>query len=561
VGLSTLSDSFWNAGTVLGSLLTGYNFAPSLDAQLGNWAGGVKLGGIGVGTLDWRGTGLASIKPEVVGPIAATSFSGFDGGLPLSLGLDDRSLLNRVEAAARVRRMTINVSEPRLLDLEPQYRTEGNAVVYGSAGSTRAFGDITASRYVLSDVPMFPSIYGPMVAAWDQIGTGFIGVPIADGRYHFMEAPEGYNVPSRALTQALDLAAGTWDALKALPGAVADAALAVPDGYRLLANQLFGNGERIETWSHLARESQAGRITVQSLYQGVIDASPVGAFGHMLDGDYRAAGQSVVGIGVGLASGPALSRATSFLNRLPVLGHELPVARLLTQSALSMQRSVMWVGAQLNIAAGRFMAATGDGLATLKNIWAQGMENLAAPRTLNSQFGGLLIDLPDALVQTESAALRRIGQNNQAGSPWADLRRAYQQAQGQVDFAHIEADVKFKTNGQVKAKGGHFYNSPMIDIVPGTETVGANRVVRAQINILGPDGNWYPKNNSAGGISSLTPSDWSLAQAKGEMSQAWVNRTLDSLNRWQGISGGVTFRFNPPIGNVTQWRGFPLQIP
>ncbi|MFY7905983.1 MAG: EndoU domain-containing protein [Burkholderiaceae bacterium] len=170
----------------------------------------------------------------------------------------------------------------------------------------------------------------------------------------------------------------------------------------------------------------------------------------------------------------------------------------------------------------------------------------------------------ESVVAREAAALQRIGANNRTGTYWADLREAYQQSRGQIDFAHIEADVAFKANGQVKAAGGHFYNSPMIDIVQGTETVGSNGVVRAQVNLLGPDGNWYLKNNSAGGISSLTPSNWSTAQAKGEMSQAWLNRAQTS-NGWQGISSsGVKFQFNPPpVGHptITQWRGYPLQAP
>jgi hypothetical protein len=69
---------------------------------------------------------------------------------------------------------------------------------------------------------------------------------------------------------------------------------------------------------------------------------------------------------------------------------------------------------------------------------------------------------PSFLVQAETSALQRIAANNRAATPWADLRRAYQQARGQVDFAHIEADVRFKANGQLlKAHGRHFSTSPL----------------------------------------------------------------------------------------------------
>lgn len=69
---------------------------------------------------------------------------------------------------------------------------------------------------------------------------------------------------------------------------------------------------------------------------------------------------------------------------------------------------------------------------------------------------------PGFLVQAETSALQRMAANNRAPAPWADLRRAYQQARGQVDFAHIEAHVTFKANGKVDAKGGHFSTSRLL---------------------------------------------------------------------------------------------------
>jgi hypothetical protein len=165
---------------------------------------------------------------------------------------------------------------------------------------------------------------------------------------------------------------------------------------------------------------------------------------------------------------------------------------------------------------------------------------------------------PSLLVQAETSALQRIAANNRAGTPWADLRRAYQQARGQVDFAHIEADVAFNANGQVKAHGGHFSTSPQLQRVPGTETVSANGVIYGQVKLLGPDGNFYMKTNN-GGFSSMTPDNWSLARAMGEMSQAWLNRSFDPVDRvWTGRSSGVDFLFHrPTIG--TLWRGYPVQ--
>ena len=164
---------------------------------------------------------------------------------------------------------------------------------------------------------------------------------------------------------------------------------------------------------------------------------------------------------------------------------------------------------------------------------------------------------PGFLVQAETSALQRMAANNRAPAPWADLRRAYQQARRQVDFAHIEADVAFKANGKVDAKGGHFSTSPQLQRIPGTEAVSPNGVIYGQINLLGPDGNFYLKTNNKG-FSTMTPDTWSLARSKGEMSQAFLNRSIDPSGKWSGTSSGVDFRFNPPNNKVPMWRGFPL---
>lgn len=165
---------------------------------------------------------------------------------------------------------------------------------------------------------------------------------------------------------------------------------------------------------------------------------------------------------------------------------------------------------------------------------------------------------PSFLVQAEASSLQRIAANNRAPTPWADLRRAYQQARGQVDFRHIEADVAFKANGKVKAQGGHFSTSPQLQRIPGTETVSPNGVIYGQVKLLGPDGNFYLKTNNQG-FSSMTPDSWSLARAKGEMSQAWLRRALDPEGQWTGQSGGVEFVFHAHPSKVPQWSGYPIK--
>ncbi|MBB2486259.1 hypothetical protein H5407_13635 [Mitsuaria sp. WAJ17] len=67
--------------------------------------------------------------------------------------------------------------------------------------------------------------------------------------------------------------------------------------------------------------------------------------------------EAAFGVGAGAAIGKVAPWAVGYLNRLPVLGDTLP---------------------QLGN--------------RISGMWAQGMENLAVPRTLNPQFGGVLVD-------------------------------------------------------------------------------------------------------------------------------------------------------------------------
>lgn len=178
----------------------------------------------------------------------------------------------------------------------------------------------------------------------------------------------------------------------------------------------------------------------------------------------------------------------------------------------------------------------------------------------------LLEYVPNRAVADELAAIRRIGANqrNRVANA-SELRQAYSLARNQIDFAHIEYDVKLFPNGGYKAMGGHFSTSPKLQIVPGTKTVYPNKVIEAQVKMQGPDGNWYLKNNNYGqwaGYSTLTPENWSLPRAKGEMSRAWLNR-YEQGGKWFGESSGVQFRFNPPPldhPTIDKWRGFPVKL-
>jgi YD repeat-containing protein len=165
----------------------------------------------------------------------------------------------------------------------------------------------------------------------------------------------------------------------------------------------------------------------------------------------------------------------------------------------------------------------------------------------------------NARVSSEVSALERIAINNQVGTSNTSLSQAYQQAKGQLDFGHIEADVTFTATGKVKAQGGHFSASPNVQIVAGTESTYVNGVINAQVKVADSNGAFYMKNNSKNGMSTLTPNTWTVARAKGEMSVAFLNRSLGPDGRWYGVSSGVDFLFNGPQGSVKLWRGFPIE--
>lgn len=64
-----------------------------------------------------------------------------------------------------------------------------------------------------------------------------------------------------------------------------------------------------------------------------------------------------------------------------------------------------------------------------------------------------------------------------------------------------------------------------------------------------------------GGYSSLIPYSWSFAQAKRDISQAFVSHGQLPNGRWFGSSGGPNFRFFAPAKNVPLWRGYPIYTP
>ncbi|QIQ22190.1 hypothetical protein [Zophobihabitans entericus] len=140
---------------------------------------------------------------------------------------------------------------------------------------------------------------------------------------------------------------------------------------------------------------------------------------------------------------------------------------------------------------------------------------------------------------------------------------SYRKHQQDIDFKHIEADVRIFENGRGKVQGGHFTRSPDLVITELLEPVGSNGTIKAKVGMRQVDGEpFYLKTNN-GAKSTLTPADWSVTRSKLEMSHAFENKKLidETKGIWQGKSSDVKFIFNEPIGTVKQWRGYPKYEP
>jgi hypothetical protein len=181
-------------------------------------------------------------------------------------------------------------------------------------------GDITPSRYALTDVPEgLQSEFGPIRAAWDHVGQGFWVVPTdADGGTRIMSPPEGYKVPDRAVFDVRALANGFGSTIIAVPAGMIDMMKASVDGYAMAADMLAGGSGDVAVRSKLVQGLRDGSITWGTVLRDGVDASPVGFLINAAGGDYQAAGGSLAGTGVGLAAGPVSTKLLAELNGLPI---------------------------------------------------------------------------------------------------------------------------------------------------------------------------------------------------------------------------------------------------
>jgi YD repeat-containing protein len=217
-----------------------------------------------------------------------------------------------------------SVTVGKLKVVGPGYENlQGQWVPDGAMGVVPV-GDIVPSHYALTDLPQeYQSAHGPVRAAWDHVGQGYLAVPRADGGVDIKSPPDGYQVPSRASFDAIAIGQGLSETISAAPGALADLAKASWDGWKMLGSYATGGGGQINASSSLVRGIQSGQVTLSSIGEGFVQSSPVGFLLNAAHGNYYQAGASLGGTGVGLAAGPLLSRGIAALNELPVLGSDV----------------------------------------------------------------------------------------------------------------------------------------------------------------------------------------------------------------------------------------------
>ncbi|WP_434778857.1 hypothetical protein [Neisseria sp. Ec49-e6-T10] len=160
-------------------------------------------------------------------------------------------------------------------------------------------------------------------------------------------------------------------------------------------------------------------------------------------------------------------------------------------------------------------------------------------------------------IHKEKQVYSQFAERAKEPSHFQQTLESYRKYQQDIDFKHIEADVRIYENGRGKVQGGHFTRSPDLVITELLEPVGSNGTIKAKVGMRQAEGEpFYLKTNN-GAKSTLTPADWSVTRSKLEMSHAFGKKELiDGI--WQGESSGVKFKFNPPSQNIPQWRGFPL---
>ncbi|EPC2247508.1 TPA: filamentous hemagglutinin N-terminal domain-containing protein [Acinetobacter baumannii] len=134
----------------------------------------------------------------------------------------------------------------------------------------------------------------------------------------------------------------------------------------------------------------------------------------------------------------------------------------------------------------------------------------------------------------------------------------------QIDIDHI---AQGHINNSGKAVGFHHEPSggQAARVTEYTSPPNAQGVYKGQVEVKSNTSNqWITKVDKQGQPNGSTffPQGWSEARLKYELSEAFKNKPAN-LRPQEGFTtttpSGVKVKFVPPSGNISQWRGWPLQ--
>ena len=216
-----------------------------------------------------------------------------------------------VHGSVTVRDLPIDVLQNAGTPARPDgYENSAGAwIPVDNTASIAPTGPIISTQYPLTDLaPGYQSRFGPILAAYDMVGQGYLNVPTdAEGTMRILSPPAGYEVPSRSSLEWENIKPGLIEGFRQLPAAAWQLAQAAGDVAGLVDGSTLAYGLR----SQLGQDLVAGRVNGSDLLLNVIHATPAGIMmdiGEASPVSLRRAGANVATnsaiLGVTAAAGP-----------------------------------------------------------------------------------------------------------------------------------------------------------------------------------------------------------------------------------------------------------------
>lgn len=260
-----------------------------------------------------------------------TKLGGFYDELGESSGSAHEAALSVREARLAPSSATpqdlLDVRWDRNLNIGRGYYNRQGAWVADSDFGVSNVGPIQSTRFELTNLPQqYASAFGPVRAAYDHIGQGYLAVPVdADGGVAIKSPPQGYSVPSRSALQAEVLAQSMIGAPREIIESGKQVGLALFDAARLVID-----GDAVPL-SKITEGIRAGHVTWSSAVFGLIESSPAGVIANIGIGtpdSLRSAG-SVLGTtlltaGASLGVAKGVQSTSRWQQQLAEYGLEFP---------------------------------------------------------------------------------------------------------------------------------------------------------------------------------------------------------------------------------------------